>query len=84
MSGKARFRVTPKLIAEALQLPDGARVFGCEWDFYTDSMYLYVLSPDIKRDEAGTVRTIVPKITSHYEEKIINHWLEWEWNGDDE
>lgn len=64
----ARFRVSPKLLMEALHVPDGAQIYGAEWDFASDRLIVYVTDEKLPPvEEGGRVPDVYVNVTTFTE-----------------
>ena len=70
------FVVTPHLIEDALGIPKGHTIIGCEWDNYTRQVKLFVEGPDLPEVKEGDAcMTVSPTVHVDPMDKHL-----WDWN----
>ncbi|NOY72193.1 MAG: hypothetical protein GXP14_07420 [Gammaproteobacteria bacterium] len=76
----ASFSVTPKLIEEALFMPEGYEIVGGEWDFSSRTIKLFIEGPGLPVVNTGEMLMhIRPSVTKNQEiEGLVRY--EWNWN----
>lgn len=75
------FSVSPRLIEDALHIPENHVIEGAEWNFALDVVRLYVSGPDLPEvPELGRVPDVTPAVTTNYDPRTMSRTYKWDWN----
>lgn len=75
----ASFLVDPRIIEEALHIPEGHEIVGAEWDFSTRTVRFFVEGPDLPTVKPGEIiPNIMPEISAH--DDPVTRVREYKWN----
>lgn len=47
-------RLSPRLLKESLHMPEGSEIYGVEWSFRDDYIFVYVTHPSLPDAHEGT------------------------------
>lgn len=76
----ASFVVTPRLIEDALHMPEEHNIIGVEWDFTSRTVRLFVEGPDLPIVEPGEMMpNITPKVSVHDDPATNIREYKWNW-----
>ena len=78
----ASFAVTPRLIEDSLEMPEGHEIVGAVWDFTSRTVRLFVEGPDLPEVELGQlVPSIIPTVSYAIGDDGRRVYT-WHWNTD--
>lgn len=75
----ACFSVTPRLIEDAIKMPENHFIVGAEWDFASNSIRLYIEGDSLPEVPIGNmVQTINPSLTRQVDDDG-KETVQWDW-----
>ena len=78
MAGNRRryFDISPEKLAVVLDLPVDTELYGASWDYYSDSVRLWITHPDFPELEKGAAtKKVNPMYITELEERT--HFDKW-------